>query len=84
MTRALHIVNRPAALPSCLEVAAKEDVILLIGEAARLALIEPPRPISVLAADLPADSHCADGIIRVDYPGFVDLVVLHQPVVSWR
>ncbi len=84
MSKTLHIVNHPEALPSCLAVAGESDVILLIGEAVLLALVEQERPLSVLAEDLPAGSRCASGISRVAYPEFVDLVVEHQPIISWR
>jgi sulfur relay protein TusB/DsrH len=83
----LHIINRPSALPSCLEVAAESDTILLIEEAVHCALDKQPRPLIALRDDLESrelPTQLPDDTQLVDYPGFVDLVATHQPIVSWR
>lgn len=79
----LHIVNHAEALTSCLEVAAADDSVLLIQEAASCALNDQPRRIIVLEEDLEDSGALGANVESTNYPGFVDLVVSHQPTVSW-
>lgn len=82
----LHIVNRPEALQSCLEVAGNADTVLLIEEAVSCALSQISALV-VLSNDLEARGlmdQVSNDANLVDYSGFVDLVATHQPIVSWR
>ena len=84
----LHIVSRGQALESCLRIAAAGDTVLLIEQAIDAAK-EPCKRTLVLLRD-----HCENAswlrdtsrpdLATTDYSGFVDLVVTHQPVVTWR
>ena len=83
---ALHLVFQPGSLQDCLTLAKPEDEVLLLGSATALAQEPLPRTLWVLADDLVSaggPSIVADAE-PVDYPGFVDLVVNCQPIVSWR
>jgi len=84
----LHLVNHTAGLSSALEIAAVNDVILLIEEAAQAAFeISYDRPLLVLQEHLPAsdaDRRLPPTVSRVDFDRFVELVTECQPIVSWH
>jgi sulfur transfer complex TusBCD TusB component (DsrH family) len=80
----LHIVSRSEALGACLEIAAEEDGILLIGAATSCAAGRIGRTVAVLADDLPGGLAPEPDAVLTDYAGFVDLVAAHQPVITWR
>ncbi len=88
----LHLINHPEALHAALQVAAEADTILLLGEAVCLIQAPLPRQVFVLQEELPEPGEMdADSPSRpderfssIDYPGFVELVVTHKPVVTWR
>ena len=82
----LHIVNKPTNLASCLTVAEPADAILLIEDG--VYAVPPTTTVSLkaLREDVLArgmKSHTADSVTLISYEEFVDLVVAHQPVVSW-
>jgi len=94
----LHIVNgSPAsgALARCLYAASAGDTVLLIGSgiySADAIAFERVRSKGhslawcVLADDVRSRSQMdrlAAGIALIEDDGFVDLVVAHQPIVSW-
>ncbi|MGE0622575.1 MAG: DsrH/TusB family sulfur relay protein [Pseudomonadales bacterium] len=83
----LHIVSRAEALECCLRIAAEDDTVLLIEQGVEAARSMPSRPLLLL------QEHCRSAtgldptqtnLTTTDYDGFVDLVVTHQPVVTWR
>lgn len=85
----LFIVNHSSALASCLAIADVADTVLLIEdgvyEATRthdwngqLAALEPDLRARGLLKRL------APGVVVVEDTGFVELVVAHQPIVTWR
>lgn len=85
----LHVVNHAASLPACLAMAAAEDAVLLIEDgvygAARGAV--QAHPLYALEADVVARGlagRLAGGVELVDDAGFVELVIRHCPVVTWR
>lgn len=82
----LYIVNHGDALASCLEVASPEDSVLLIQDAVEAAAEDHDRTIIALAEDLAQRQIAGLGanVTTTDYPGFVQLVTRHQPIVSWR
>jgi len=83
---ALHIVNRPCALASCLEVAADADTILLIEDGVYAAAVTPGRTMRALRDDVLARGlaeRLAADVELADYDDFVGLVERHQPIVSW-
>ncbi len=86
---ALHIVNKAAALASCLPILGEDDALLLIEDgvyAARLASAAVGR-CYVLDCDLEArglTGQIAAAFEIVTYDGFVELVERHQPIVSWN
>jgi len=86
------------AFDSCLAHAVKGSAILFhedgvyaavkgSGAAARVADALADHPVFVLAPDLKArgmdTGNVVDGVIVVDYGGFVDLVVEHGTVQAW-
>jgi tRNA 2-thiouridine synthesizing protein B len=95
----LHIVAastaNSAALARCLRAAAPGDALLLIGNGVYCAIATDfPKHQArgkqitwfALAADLQQraiSDQLPDSVQRVDDAGFVELVVTHQPVVSW-
>lgn len=84
----LHIVNKAAALASCVPLAAENDAMLLIEDGVYAARHHPhvPGPCYVLDSDLAARglSERVDARFEViSYAGFVDLVERHQPIVTW-
>ena len=83
---ALHLVCHPEALSAALRVAAAEDVLLLLGEATSRVGSALPREAFVLEEDMGANDPSMVGgcFTTIDYPGFVELVVTHKPVVTWR
>jgi tRNA 2-thiouridine synthesizing protein B len=85
----LHLVNKAAALESCLSVADRDDAILLLedGVYAALRAWAPERRLFVLEADVSARGlreRLHEDTRIVDDAGFVALVEAHQPVVTWR
>ncbi len=81
---ALHLVSSMEALTQTLLLASAEDAILLMGRAAAGCGGDLPRPVFVLAEDIPADVTPGAEAASVDYAGFVDLTCRHQPIVTWR
>jgi sulfur relay protein TusB/DsrH len=94
----LHIVNGSpdsGALARCLHAASAGDTVLLIGNGSYSAdaraferFRSKGRGIAwcILADDVRSRSlmdRLAAGIALVEDDGFVDLVVAHQPIVSW-
>ncbi len=95
----LHIVNKSpterSTLASCLAHALPGHAVLLIedavyaatrGAAAALAAARPNVKFYVLAPDLEAramSKALVEGVVPVDYRGFVDLVAEHPRVQSW-
>lgn len=95
----LHIVAASTAsstaLARCLYAAAPGDAVLLIGNGVYCAVAAEfvrhqarGKHITwfALAADLDQraiGNRLPDSVQRIDDAGFVDLVVAHQPVVSW-
>ena len=83
----LHIVNKFAALESCLEVAAESDTVLLIEDGVYAAVGADDERFIVLSEDVAArglEDILSPEFSRTDYAGFVKLAVDHQPIVSWR
>ena len=87
------------ALDACLRIAAPGSAVLLYedavyagvegtGVAARLEAAAGAMRICVLEADLAArglwDAPLVPGVDRVDYDGFVELVIEYDNVTSWR
>jgi sulfur transfer complex TusBCD TusB component (DsrH family) len=78
---ALHIVNRPSALESCLGTASADDVVLLIEDAAL------NRKLSAIGVDVHARGLAArvrEHVTIVTYADFVQLVEVNNPIVTWR
>jgi tRNA 2-thiouridine synthesizing protein B len=85
----LHLVNKAAALQSCLRVAAADDVILLLEDGVYAAVGEhaPERTTHALEVDVTArglHGRLAPQIVVTSDAGFVALVEAHHPVVTWR
>ena len=83
----LHIVNRPRALASALEVAAADDPVLLIEDGVYAALTAESRDILVLEDDARARGvaqRLPAGMRLIGYAEFVDLAAEHSPIVSWN
>ena len=85
----LFIVNHSCAMASCLAVAGAADTVLLIEDGVYGATREPDwnGTLAALEPDLRARGlldRLAPGVVVVDDAGFVDLVVAHQPIVTWR
>lgn len=83
----LHVVNHPSALAACLKVAVPEDTILLIEDGVYSGIHSYDRPLLAIDTDVRARglSERLDRTVSVKtYADFVELVVRHQPVVSWR
>lgn len=86
---ALHLVVRSAALGPCAEACAAEDAILLLqdGVYAAAAAGELPNAVFALEPDVAARGLAGrlPGAVAVASDAdFVDLVIAHQPVVTWR
>lgn len=93
----LHIVNKPHLLISCLRLANSGDVILLIEDGVLAALkhsatetiiTESLKKYSFFAlqTDVAAhgiSAHTMSDIPLIDYEGFVDLTLQHNPIQSW-
>lgn len=85
---ALHIVNRPSALESCLGTASADDVVLLIEDgvyAATDAALK--RKLSAIGVDVHARGLAArvrEHVTIVTYADFVQLVEVNNPIVTWR
>ena len=93
----LHIINDSSggAVARCLYVASTGDAVLLIGNGIYLAdaatfvkFRAKARGFNwcVLADDARArnlEHRLASDVALIDDDGFVDLVVAHQPIVSW-
>ena len=82
----LHIVNRPAALASCLDVAATTDTVLLIEDGVYAATDVQPRALLAIDKDAHARgvaSRLNDDTTLIDYERFVALAVEHKPIVTW-
>jgi len=83
----LHIVNRPLALESCLELAAADDPVLLIEDGVYAALLPQSRELLMLDADAQVrgvKERLQAGVISIGYAEFVDLAAEHSPLVSWN
>ena len=84
---ALHIVNHAIALSACLEVAHEADSVLLIEDGVYAAVITSNRRLFALDDDVRARGlldRVQTTTELVGYGDFVELVVSHQPVISWR
>ena len=84
----LHIVNKADALADCLPLLAHGDALLLIedGVYAACTASSMPARCHALADDLEARglTRRIDTAVEIlTYDGFVDLVELHQPIVTW-
>ena len=86
------------ALAQCLERAGANDAVLLLEGGVYAALkdsVFAPKlasstqcvTIHALAPDLRARGIAAEevlaGVVLVDYEGFVELSILHNPIISW-
>ena len=83
----LHLVNHARALPACLARAGTDDAVLLLEDGVYAAAAPLPRAVFVLEADVRArglGTRLPAEAAVIDDAGFVDLVVAHQPVVTWR
>lgn len=80
----LHLISSEDALAECLEIAAAEDSLLLLGRAAAAADTDIGRQLLVLSEDVPGGVSPADSVTLIDYEAFVELTVRHQPIVTWR
>jgi tRNA 2-thiouridine synthesizing protein B len=96
---ALHLVSRSPAdsrsLEQCLARTGEGDAVLLLEDAVYAvawdspALAEASRRVAlrVLAPDLEARgldaSRLPEGVVPVDYRGFVALTVDYTPILSW-
>ena len=87
------------ALSQCLQRVANGDAVLLLESgvyaglkesafAARLAASMGQTRIHALEPDMAtrgiAGEEMMDGIVLVDYAGFVGLSVLHNPIITWN
>lgn len=87
------------ALAQCLERAGAGDAVLLLESgvyavlndsvfAHKLAGTIPRVAIHALAPDLAARGIAAEevlaGVVLIDYVGFVELSVIHTPIISWN
>jgi tRNA 2-thiouridine synthesizing protein B len=95
----LHLVNAPsprsAALAQCLYAAKAGDTVLLIENGTFCAVASTFDAIARKPAELTwcaladdvrsrgIESLLANTIVLVDDRAFVDLVIAHQPIVSW-
>lgn len=83
----LHLINHVAALGAALEVAHPQDCILLIEDGVYAAVNPSGRRLRVLDEDVQArglQGRLHDSSDLATYADFVDLVVAHHPVISWR
>ena len=84
----LHIVNRPAALDSCLGTASAEDVVLLIEDGVYAgASAEVERKLHAIDVDIRARglaTRMNEQVVVVTYADFVRLAEEHTPAVTWR
>lgn len=83
----LHIVNRASALASCLTLAGPQDAVLLIEDGVYAGVVPASRQLLALEDDVAARGlldRMSESVRLVSYAGFVDLVVDHQPIASWR
>ena len=85
----LHMVSTAAALAPCLEVAADDDTILLLGNGvyAAVTALAPSRALLALQADVTARGlgrRLGQAVREIDEHELVTLAVAHEPIVSWR
>jgi tRNA 2-thiouridine synthesizing protein B len=85
----LHIVSRQAALASCLATAGAGDTVLLIEDGVYASTRATPGPVSLVALEPDVRARglagrMAPGVGLATDARFVELVVSHQPVVTWR
>ena len=84
----LHVVNRTAALRSCLGAAAADDVVLLIEDAVYAgASGDVDRTLHAVDVDVRARGiadKLSERVTVVTYAGFVELAAVNNPIVSWR
>jgi len=85
----LFIVNRASAIEGCLATAEPTDTVLLIEDAVYAATrtYDWPGQLAALEPDVRARGlgrRLAAGIRVVSDAEFVELVVAHQPIVTWR
>lgn len=82
---ALHLVNNPSALQSCVEVSAADDDILLIEDGV-YAEQGVARILLALAPDVEARGlleRISETTELVSFDEFVTLVETHKPIVTW-
>ena len=80
----LHIISDPAALDDCLTVAGPDDTLILLGRAVTRAGEGLSRVVFALEEELSDAGQTSELLALIDYMDFVDLVVTHQPIVTWR
>jgi tRNA 2-thiouridine synthesizing protein B len=85
----LHIVNRRAGLESCLAIADASDAILLIEDGVYAAGKPHPWPGAVFALRPDVEARgllgrLSAGVQLATDADFVELVVAHKPIVTWR
>lgn len=83
----LHLVNKPAGLHACLTCLQSGDCVLLIEDGVYVAVQDHGIPLLALEEDATAravsdrlSEHCK----LVSEAEFVELVVSHQPIITWR
>ena len=84
----LHIVNRPAALESCLGASSANDVVLLIEDGVYAgATAEVGRELHAIDVDVRARGiakRMNERVTVVTYADFVRLAEVNNPIVTWR
>ena len=83
----LHIVNRPAALPSCLLAAERSDAMLLLGDgvyaAGEARLAELPTVVAMAEDAAARGVSIAPPVAAASYADFVALAAQHDVSVTW-
>ena len=82
----LHLINNPAALESCLDVASEADSLLLIEDGVYGATTDVARSLMAVASDVEArglKERIPDTVETVSFDRFVALVETHKPIVTW-
>lgn len=85
----LFLVNHAAAVPGCLAIAGADDTVLLIedGVYAAVGIADQDCDICALRADIEQRGLAVllpSRVRIVDDAEFAELVVNHQPIVTWR
>lgn len=84
----LHIVNRPAALESCLGASSADDIVLLIEDGVYAgAGANVSRELHAIDVDVRARGIAArmnKQVKVVTFTDFVRLAEVNNPIVTWR